>query len=156
MSLLRIGVLGLGGGLVNLGLQACLDDVEGTRDGACESARRGAREELQRHADIAALLVPPGPGLELLPEHELQGGEGQISVEGRLVSVEERGRALDAHDGAGGVDGAAVVVSRLEMRVVVSALELEAGLEDFGGDVDEGGRQIAEETCQEKTSVLDS
>lgn len=49
-------MFGLGGD-VDLRLQASLDDVEGTCDDAGETARSGAGQELQGHADVAALLV---------------------------------------------------------------------------------------------------
>ena len=85
--------------------------------------------------------------MELLPEHELQGRERQVSVEGRLVAVEEGDSAFGLDDGAAGVDGAAVVVAGFEGRVVVTTLELESGFEDFGGDVNDGGGKVAEEAC---------
>lgn len=49
-------MFGLGGD-VDLCLQASLDDVEGTCDDAGETARGGAGQELQRHANVATLLV---------------------------------------------------------------------------------------------------
>lgn len=42
---------------VDLRLQASLDDVEGTCDDAGETARSGAGQKLQGHANFAALLV---------------------------------------------------------------------------------------------------
>lgn len=47
--------------------------------------------------------------------------------------------------GACGVDSAAVVVAGFEPGVVVAALELETGFEDFGGDVEEGGGEVGDE-----------
>lgn len=43
-----------------------------------------------------------------------------------------------------GVDGAAVVVAGFEPGVVVASLELEAGFEDFGGNVEEGGGEVGD------------
>lgn len=146
----RFGLGGGGGGRrVDLRLQTGLYDVEGTRDDAGEAARGGAGQELQGHANVAALLVDAGPGLELFPKHELQRGKGQVAVERGLVAVEEGRGALGADDCAGGVDGAAVVVARGEMGVVVAALELQPGLEDLGRHVDDGRRQVAEEARRE-------
>lgn len=45
-----------------------------------------------------------------------------------------------------GIDGAAVVVAGFEPGVVVAALKLEAGFEDLGGDVEEGGSEVGDET----------
>lgn len=84
--------------------------------------------------------------MELLPEHELQSGKGQVAIKSGLVAVEEGRCALGADNGAAGVNGAAVVVAGFEVGVLVSALELESGFQDFGRDVDDGGSKIAEET----------
>ena len=77
----------------------------------------------------------------------MEGGEGEVAEDGGFVAVEEGGKAFVANDGAGGVESGAVVVAGFEGRVVVAALKLEAGLEDFGGDVDEGGGEVGEKTC---------
>ena len=61
---------------------------------------------------------------ELLPEHELQRREGEISVQRGLVAVEEGRGAFGSDNGSRCVEGAAVVVAGYEMRVVVSTLEL--------------------------------
>lgn len=50
-----------------------------------------------------------------------------------------------AYYGACGVDSAAVVVSGFEPGVVVAALELETGFEDFRGDVEKGGGEVGDE-----------
>lgn len=42
------------------------------------------------------------------------------------------------------VEGAAIVVAGFEVGVVVAALELEAGFQNFRGDVDYGGCEITE------------
>lgn len=126
MSGLRVWVFGVSGlgGWVDLRLEARLDDIEraGDDSGKATGARTG--EEFERDADVAALLVLAGPGGELLPEHELQGGEGEVSVQGGLVAVEEGGGSLSTDNGARSIDGASVVVARMEVRVVVPALEL--------------------------------
>ena len=90
-------------GLVDLGLQTRLDDIEWTGDDSSETSSGAAREQFQRHADVAALLVYSCPGVELLPEHELQGRERKIAEEGSLVSVEHGSGALRLYDGAAGV-----------------------------------------------------
>lgn len=59
--------------------------------------------------------------------------------------MEEGAVALDACDCAGSVDGVAVVVARVEVRIVVSALQLQARFEDFGWDVCGRGCEVGEE-----------
>lgn len=120
--LLQLGDLVWGG--VDLCLEPRLDHVERAGDDARETTCRRAGEKLQRHADFAALLVYAGPGVELLPEHELERGEGQVSVQRGLVPVEEGRRAFCPDNGARGVERAPVVVSGSEMGVVVASLEL--------------------------------
>lgn len=61
-------------------LQPRLDYIEGTCDDASETTSHSASEELEGHADLAVLLIAAGPGLELFPEHKLEGGEWQIAV----------------------------------------------------------------------------
>ena len=63
-----------------------------------------------------------GPGLTLFVEGELEGGEGEISKERGLVSVEERRDTLGSNDGPDGVETGPVVVSRGEEGVVISTL----------------------------------
>ena len=50
--------------------------------------------------------------------------------------MEESRRSFGADDGSSCIDGATVVVARYKVRVVIAALELETGLENFGRDVD--------------------
>lgn len=133
-----LGGAGLGWG-VDLGLQPCLDDIERASDDTGKAASRGAGEELEGDANVTALLVLAGPCGELLPEHELQGREGQVAVEGGLVAIKESRDTFSADNGAGSVEGAPVVVARYEMRVVVTALELKSGFQNLGWDVDDGG-----------------
>jgi hypothetical protein len=61
--------------------------------------------------------------------------------------VEECAEALDPSNGPGSVYGAAVVVARVEVGVVVPALELQACLQNLRGDVRGRGGQIGEESC---------
>ena len=51
-------------------------------------------------------------------------------------------------DGASSVGSGAVVVAGAEERIVVPALELEACFKHFGRDIDEGGGEVSEETCE--------
>lgn len=112
---------------IDLGLKPCLDDIEGASDDTGKATSRSASEELERDANVTALLVLAGPCGELFPEHELEGRKGQITVEGGLVAVKESRNTLSTDNGAGSVESASVVVARYEMRVVVTALELKSG-----------------------------
>lgn len=145
MPLLRVRSVRLGG-LVDLRLEARLHDVQGAGDNPGKTSGRCAGKELKRDADVAALLVAAGPGLELLPEHELQSREGQITEQGGSVAMEEGGRALCAHDGTGGIDGATVIVARFEIGIIITALELQASLEHLRGYINNGSGKIAKET----------
>lgn len=60
--------------------------------------------------------------------------------------MEERRGALCPDDCACGVEGAAVVVAGDEMGVVVASLQLQSGFEDFGWHVDNGSRQVSQES----------
>ena len=75
----------------------------------------------------------------------MQGGKGEVAPERSFVAVEERAEAFCPCDGARSVEGGAVVVAGVEVGVVVAALELEAGFEDFGRDVDGRGGKIGDE-----------
>lgn len=99
------------GWCVDLGLKPCLYDVERTSNDTCKTTSRSASEELERDSNVTALLVLAGPRGELLPEHELKGREGQISVEGGLVAVKESRDTLSTDNGTGSVESASVVVA---------------------------------------------
>lgn len=66
--------------------------------------------------------------------------------------MEQRRGALGAHDRFCGVKGVAVVVAGREVRIIVAPLELEAGLENFGGHVDDGGSEVTKESCSKSVS----
>lgn len=55
---------------------------------------------------------------------ELEGGEGKIAPESSFVAVEESAVAFHSGDRPRRVNSAAVVVTRIEVRVVVSTLQL--------------------------------
>ncbi len=40
-----------------------------------------------------------------------------------------------------------IVVSGFEERIVVTALQLQSGLQDFGGDIDKRGGEVGNKTC---------
>lgn len=119
-----------------LRLDARFHDVERRGEYTCHTACRRARENFERKSDVAAADVRSRELLLLLPEGELQGGEREIAEESSFVAVEERGPALEADDVADRVRGVAVVVTGVEVRIVVAALELQACFEDFRGDVE--------------------
>jgi len=75
----------------------------------------------------------------------LEGRKRQVAEERGFVAVKEGAEAFSPKNGAGGVEGGAVVVAGVEVGVVVAALELEAGFEDFGGDVGGGGSEVGDE-----------
>lgn len=58
--------------------------------------------------------------------------------------------------GARGVDGATVVIARFEPGVVVTPLELKAGFEDFGWDVDEGSGEVGDKSWNAVSGDLQS
>lgn len=149
MSLLRVRVLGsvshVGGG-VDLGLEARLDDVERTCDNAGEASGCRTGEQLQWHTDVTALFGDASPCLKLLPEHELKGGKGKVAIKSGFVAVEERQRTFGANDGASGVDGATVIVAGLEVRIIVSTLELQSCFQNLRRDVDNRRSEIAKES----------
>lgn len=115
MSLLRIGVfVGLLGSrrrLIDLGLQPCFHHVERTCDRTRQPTSSGTCEKFKRHANVSAVLIPPRPSLELLPEHELECGERKVAVKSGAVSVEESRSTFGLDDGPGSIDRSAVVVT---------------------------------------------
>lgn len=126
MTDLRVGVFrdpGLGG-WVDLCLESCFDDVEGAGDDSGEAASAGTGEHFERHADVAALLVLAGPCGELLPEHELERREGEVSVKSGLVAIEEGRGTLGPDNGSRSVYSSTIIIPRMEVRVVVSTLKL--------------------------------
>jgi hypothetical protein len=49
--------------------------------------------------------------------------------------VEQGRETFETVDGANCVDGPAIIVATVEVGVIEAALELKAGLEDFGWDI---------------------
>lgn len=118
-----------------LGLDARFDHVERGRDDAGHAACCCCRRNLERKTNVVGTHVLLCPAPLLLVKGELQRGKGQVAAEGGFVAVEEGAVAFDSGDCARGVNGGAVVVARVEVGVVVTALQLQAGFEDFRGDV---------------------
>lgn len=87
-----------------------------------------------------------GPLPLFLIECKLQGGKGEVAPQGGLVPVEQCAEAFGSSDCPGGIKGGAVVVARVEIRVVVTALELETSFEDFGWDVNGCSGEIGNKT----------
>lgn len=135
-------------------LQSRLDNIQWTSDNTGEAARRGTGQHLEGQADVTALAVHAGPGLELLPEHELQGREGEVAGECGLIAIEEGRGTLSVNNGARGVNSTAIVVAGAEVRVVVAALQLQACLEDFRRDVYDGRGEVAQEPYVKKREML--
>jgi hypothetical protein len=84
--------------------------------------------------------------VELFPEHELQCGEWQVTIERRLVAVEECPGALRSNYCTYGIDGAAIVVAGLEVGVLISALKLQSCFEDLRWYVDNGRSEVAKKS----------
>lgn len=62
--------------------------------------------------------------------------------------MEHGGWTFCAHNGACGIDSAAVVVARAKVGVIVTPLKLESSFENFRWYVYDGCGQIAQETYQ--------
>lgn len=90
----------------------------------------------------------------LFVESELQGREGEVTVYGGPVSVEQRRETFLANDSAQSIRGGAVVVARIEMGVVVPSLQLQSRLQDLGGNIDNRSSQIRKEAYQDVSSIL--
>jgi hypothetical protein len=78
----------------------------------------------------------------------LKSRKGEVAPERGLVPVEKCSEAFCSRDCARGIEGGAVVVAGIKVGVVVTALQLEAGFEDFGGNVDGRGGEVGNESCR--------
>jgi len=63
-----------------------------------------------------------------------------------LIPIEQCRDAFLPHNGASSIYRIIVIISRVEKGIVVAALELKAGLEDFGWNVDERRSKIGDES----------
>lgn len=61
--------------------------------------------------------------------------------------MEECTEAFRSNDYSGSVGGRAVVIARVEERVVVTSLQLQACFQDFGRYVCGCSSKVAKETC---------
>lgn len=92
---------------------------------------------------VAAVTISRGSPMLLVPMYffcpaalffvkgKLKCGEGQVAPKRSFVAVEEGAVAFCSGDCARSVNGGAVVVAGVEVRVVMPALQLKAGFEDF-------------------------
>jgi len=128
-----------------LRLDPRLHHIQRTRNHARHPPRTRRRQNLQSQPNIIASHPSLRQTTLFLIKRELEGGKREVTEERGFVAVEEGAEAFGAENGAGGVEGGAVVVAGVEVGVVVAALELEAGFEDFGGDVGGGGGEVGDE-----------
>lgn len=91
--------------------------------------------------------------MELFPEHELKRGEGEVSAEGGLVAVEQGRKPFVANNCSRRIHGSAVVVARMEVRIVISTLQLEASFENFGWDIDDRCSKVAKKSCGNQSQL---
>jgi hypothetical protein len=71
----------------------------------------------------------------LLIECKLQGRKWQVAENGCFISVEKSHEAFLLYYCSGGMSWSFVVITRLEKRVIVATLELQASFEDLGWDI---------------------
>lgn len=130
----------------DLGLYPCLDHIQWTGYNTRKTARGNCSQHLQPKANI----ILSGPLLcefaLLFVKCELQGGKWEVSHNRGLVSRIKRSKPFCSRYCLGRIPGRFIVVSRIEEGIVVSSLELQSGLEDFGGDIDNRRCEIGEKT----------
>lgn len=87
--------------------------------------------DFQGESNVVGTHVLFCPAALFFVKGKLKCGEGQVAPKRSFVAVEEGAVAFCSGDCARSVNGGAVVVAGVEVRVVMPALQLKAGFEDF-------------------------
>jgi hypothetical protein len=124
----RSGDLGI---RVLLGLNTGLHDIHRTGNHTSHSTGGCRSQYLQAESDVSRPNPFFGQSTFLFVESKLKGGERKVTVDGGPVPVEECGVSLLSDDCTERIPGGAVIISRVEVRVVVASLELQSRLQDF-------------------------
>jgi hypothetical protein len=121
------------GGIFDGDLCLCpgLDNIKRTGDDASHATSRRSGEYLQAEANITASHPVTRQPLLLLIEGKLKCREGKVSKDCSFVSRVKRAKALYPRYRLGRIPCRSIIVARVEVRIVVSALKLQASLENL-------------------------
>ena len=130
----------------NLSLRSCFDHIQWTSHDTGQAACGDCGQDFETETDI--ILSAPSlckPAL-LFIKGKLQCREREVSDDRGFVSRIKCTKPFDSCYRFRRIPGGLVVVTGIEERIIVSALQLQPRLEDFGGYVDNRGGKVGNET----------
>lgn len=146
--LLEMSCLAGLGGIFGRDLCLCpgFDNIKRTCDDACHATSGRGSEYLQAEANITASYPVTRQPLLLLIESKLKCREWKVSKDCSFVPRVKCAKALYPCYGLRRIPCRSIIVARVEVRIVVSALKLQASLENFRWYIDDRGRKISDKT----------